>query len=273
MEESKLAKIFNFVFILAGLALTFYVILMRLTKSIYLAIILTILGVIISLTEIFHAKNKKLKKLNLKKTDLNNKASCDNFFLISPQNKILSFLQKLFACEIKLNIKKDFLISQDNSLILYPFFDSESLKKDDLIRLTKLKNQQKVNKLIVFCFNNENSLTSQDDITIITSLELFSFMKEKNIFPIDFSQQNEAKKVHFKTLNKAKLFSKSSAKLFILSSIFLYINCIFVPFKFYYIMLAGLNLTLAFALLVFGKKKSNEDGAIKLKNLFNKKPA
>ncbi|MBO4570166.1 MAG: hypothetical protein J5689_03020 [Clostridia bacterium] len=273
MEESKLAKIFNFAFILAGLALTFYFVLIRLTKNFYLAIILTILGVIISLTEIFYAKNKKLKKLNIERTDLKNKSSCDNFFLTFPQSEILSFLQNLFSSEIKLNIKNDYLINQESATIIYPFFDSVSLKKDDLIKLTKLKNQQKVNKLIVFCFNSDSALINQENIVILNSLELFSFMKEKNIFPIDFINQNEVKKVHFKTLNKAKLFSKSSAKLFILSSIFLYINCLFVPFKFYYIMLAGFNLTIAFALLVFGKKKSNEDGFYKLKNLLNKKPA
>ncbi|MCR5553225.1 MAG: hypothetical protein K6F08_00545, partial [bacterium] len=220
-----------------------------------------------------HYKNKKLKRLNLIRTDLKNKASCDNYFLTNSQSKILSFLQKLFADKIKLNIKKDYLISQENSVILYPFFDGETLKKDDLIKLTKLKNQQKVNKLIVFCFNSENALTNQEDIVILNSLELFSFMKEKNIFPIQFNDKNEIKKVHFRTLNKAKLFSKSSSKLFILSAIFLYINCLFVPFKFYYIMIAGLNLTIAFSLLVFGNKKSNEDGFVKLKNLVNKKPA
>lgn len=262
MVQSKLAQVLNTILALSILALVVFAWIKHFTQNAMISIVLTAMIITITATEINHLRKKRTNRLNFKKADLNQKDNCMWHFLSSNTSSNLTYFKKLLNADYNLISKSNFLYSLETKTAIVPYFESENLTADSLIKIIKSTAKLDVGSIIIFCVNIDRS--SQRvianmpnlNITILNDYETYALIKHKQIFPILFSEIKSNKRSH-NTLSPRNLLKYVNAKPFAICGLMLYATSFIVPFRSYYILWASVCLLFAFICLIFAQKPQN----------------
>ena len=257
MEQSKVAKILNAIIILGLLSIIIYTLLVKRIKNIMISVLLTAMLISIIATEIKHISTKRNNRLNLKKQELNHKENCMWFFLTEPQIKVYDFFSKLLSKYFLITNKtRQFIFAGD--IAFAPYFQSETLNQNNLLKLIQSANSCKIKQLIIFCSQTEELQSvlkhiNNLKITILNGYETYGLMKKKNMFPVEINADIVPNKLS-KRIVFSTFFAKSNAKPFLFCGIWLFFACFFTPYKLYYCIFAGIFLIISLIIMFFAKK-------------------
>jgi len=266
MTKTKLAIILDNIFISI---ISFIVLSLWLNKYIKNAIYSLIISIILSILLFIILFKHSLKKhniLTLKNKDLKFAEKCFEELLFTNQKSTISYFEKLLnASHIKNNI-----FSNEKSYF-YVNVKLPLTNIDFVIANEFYLENDKGKPLIFICKNTDKSFDDLNNSSPIsfntyTSIELFSLMKETNIFPIDINTNKKS------TLNIKKLRNKFSTSLnrkqfknFLISGLSLIILSIFIPYSYYYLFFGSLLLIFSIICL-FNKNNKIEPIKEELKN-------
>ncbi len=240
----------------------FFIWLKFITKSLWLSIFIsTIAAIIIEIISyIFTNKNRSKQTLKIKE-----KEAAENIFLsLSTSHSYLDFFLQLALSRHSSSIKKKDYIQINHrdktKVLLYPFLQLKKFSLNDLLTLTTNLGKEKIDKLVITCFEYEKEVIPfirnfEYEILVLDRFDTYSHLyKEYDFYPEITMTYKKEGKLTIKDLI-AFSFNKSRTKGYIFASLLLFATSFFVKLNIYYCIVS--SILLLFALISYINPKYN----------------
>lgn len=192
-------------------------------------------------------ENKKIKEISLN-------------FLLSDNNKILTFYNILLSSRHDCRIEKNSIKWDDTVFI--PNYSKQELNKDDIASIVRQNNMSECIIIAGIAFNdNAYSLvnTLARKIILLNECDTFFLMKDRDFYPEIIVRTKSEGKFKYKDL-KNIAFVKKNAKHYLFSGVIILITSFFIKYNIYYTIFA--TLLFIFSAISFFNKQQTQDSNI-----------
>lgn len=247
---------FTLIFALIVLWLKFFI------KNTLLSLIISIFSTLFLEILLRHIFSKQKNKLSLKSQE---EYDAENMFfsLINDKNH-LDFFYNL-ACTRHKNVIKSkwyvkILHENEKTTILFPQLTFKSFDEDMLVSILKKMRKTHFNKLVILCGQYEKSILKfvknfDINIVVLDKFQAYCLLyKEYEFFPQITCRYKSETKSKFSELFEHS-FNRSHSKLYIFSSLALFVMSFFVRMNIYYYIVV--SLLLIFSIISFANTKYN----------------
>ena len=258
MRVSYFGKIFDFVF---GNLLVFFVAFVWTRffwsdQRINIAVSFVMMILVCLIYNYF--AQKRAKKTEMNKMDIQNAQDISNGFLLSSKADILKSFEKHLSKKYSVKIEKSFLHINGN--ILYPVFDVQEITDKEILAVYQKTKNITCKKTILVCHKKNDSA---NEITQIFAGKQFVILDcveaYKSIYkPLEFDVPKFEHKVKKEKTAKQYLsvaFSKKNTKNYFMVSAFLLFGSFVLRYNIYYLVFA--SITTIFALYSHFNKRFN----------------
>lgn len=256
-SKTKLAKASDFLFAFLSTFIIAKLILNNtITANIKQKNLISLTFSLLILFILLNINKKQTIKNQIKQEDKKQFSNMIYFLETSHQKNIVLFFKSVFANKIT-SVNNTHIELENNTKIFF-LFDTETISKDDLLRLTKTYNLQKFNNFIVFCFNFNNLAqhfaenNTNNKIKLFNQIAIFNLLKQKNIFPPIIQNQKQDKPQH----KLKNIISRDKAKTYCFAQISIYFASFFNrAHSLTYLFFSSLCFVLCISCLLFSKKQ------------------
>ena len=205
---------------------------------------------------VFNRISKKQQKASLKKLD--QKRYEQTVFQLNLMTKLelVTFFESLLEQKnIKTEKKHGGIYLTEKNIFLFFKFGFENVTKADIVRIFNIKQKFNTTYVISENFNEEVKSFSLrfKGLTVVNSIELYSYLKDNNFFPEDKKKINQEQPKKLKALKS--IIDRKKAKTFALYGIVFLFMSYFVVLKIYYLICSTIFFILSLICLLFGEKK------------------
>lgn len=220
-------------------------------------------GVIEGILQIFRIKKKDKSSMRERE-----KIEAEKMFisLVNDENP-LHFFERLFGLRNKEMTKKQnfiLLSKHDEKIAVYPFLKYKKLSGDDVLFAIKSISRFLPTKIVIICGESEKqaielSKSSKIQVVILDKYQTYlSIFKEYEFYPK--IENVELPHTSFKNI-LLSFFSRSHARGFIISALFLMLGSLFTKMNLYYLI--STSILLIFGIIcLFNKKEKPQDFSI-----------
>lgn len=250
MNRSTFARTIDICFVVFGFGVVAYAWANKFIKNIWLSLFLTGLFCFL-IAKIFVYFDKKINnKYNLKKTELEYAEMCIDYFCKHKKESV-NFFAKLFGAT-----KKSSLFVENSQCVYYIDYSSETTNLSTICKIVDTKQKQNSKNYYILCNSlsqKASGYAKQNQISSPSMHEVFVLMKEKNMFPVEYSTQKQ-ERVKFKQKMRS-LIEIKKAKHYIFYGTLLIVLSFIVPFAWWYIVFGTLLICLSILSIFAGISK------------------
>lgn len=258
MRVSYISKIFDFVF---GNLFVFFVAYVW-TRFFWtdqrINLLLSFFVMILVCLLYNYFSQKKAKKVEASKQDLQNAQDISTGFLLCSKTDILKTFQKNLSKKYPTKIEKSFL--HINSNILFPIFDVPEITDKEILSVHQKTKDVSCKKIIIVCHKQNKSaseileIISHKQIVVLDFVEAYKSIYKPLEFEVPkFEHKQKKEKTVKQYLNVA--FSKKNTKNYFMVSAFLLFASFVLRYNIYYLVVA--SITTIFALYSHFNKRFN----------------
>lgn len=204
---------------------------------------------------IFKHFNTKYNLNKIKFNDESNIKKLLNYFTFTDNNKCIDYFKKLFNCT---HITNNIYIK--NETILYINFKTQ-LNEFDFHTANNYFHEHKL-KTVIFISNTQDDTfqillnNSPNKYHCFNINQIYQIIKDKQIFPIDFSNTTlKNKKIYYLKIKIASNLTQKYFFRFLFSGLSLILISFFIPFSIYYLFFGTILIILSIICL-FNKNKT-----------------
>lgn len=235
-------KYLDFIALIVAVFVAIFLIVSIFIKNIWYNIALTTLLTLVICMVISKIKSRFSNKMSFNKFV--------KYSIIQGNSFLLDLINRFFRTEYTVT---DNYMQIKNNEIIFASVKYGNIGNDEIIKYYKIAKEKKQTKFYLVCLKLDRNVTlvaNNLDIsfTYIPLRLIFKIAKKTNLLPTVTKPESKKRSITLKIFNV--IFSPSNAKRFLFVGLLLLALSLFIPFKFYYRILGGINLTLALICLI-----------------------
>lgn len=203
---------------------------------------------------------RKQKKLKIKKDIQTHINDCADAFLFNTFEENSSFFENMLKEKYTIDIRNKFLLlkNKENTIALFPAFETRKLTQDKLIDCLRSVKNLNLTKIVILCYEYElNTATISSNYKVKTLLlnkeqtynEILCVFKQ---YPENNNMKKIDEKITFSFLVKNAL-SKNKIKTYFWSGTFLLLASFVIRYNVYYIIFSSIMFILCLLCIILNK--------------------